>query len=405
MRILIAAIGHYTEMPSGSARVAWDEALAFAKREHEVWVLAASRDVAAPRYEIVRGVHLLRFSPQRHPVWHPSRSSEHASAAREVLQKYLPNVDLIHGHVPLAASAAADFYGPHVPMAYTLHSPSRLEMAIEWCRGPLGRRMLAPIGLALINRMERKCLDRSSVITALSKYTVSLAAQCHSAELAGRIQVIPGWADSDRFIPVDDVKIARRTLGWDFDAPVFFTLRRLVSRMGLDRLLHAAAALRREGLRFQVVIGGTGPQAAKLADLAHRLELDSTVQFLGRVRDDDLPLTYGACDAFILPTAELECFGLIALEALSAGRPVLATPVGAIPEILEPLERQWLANSATAEDIASLMRDFLKHRLPSHSPHRLHRYVVSTYNHATLVSQLLDTISSAADHALACDAG
>jgi glycosyltransferase involved in cell wall biosynthesis len=48
------------------------------------------------------------------------------------------------------------------------------------------------------------------------------------------------------------------------------------------------------------------------------------VTFLGRVEDRLLPLAYAACDAFVLPTRALECFGLIALEALSAGRPVLS---------------------------------------------------------------------------------
>jgi glycosyltransferase involved in cell wall biosynthesis len=77
---------------------------------------------------------------------------------------------------------------------------------------------------------------------------------------------------------------------------------------------------------------------------------------------------YGACDAFVLPTAELECFGLIALEALACGRPVLATPVAAIPEVVSNFEKAWLASSAEEGAIADLLHAYLSGRLPVHSP-------------------------------------
>ncbi len=61
---------------------------------------------------------------------------------------------------------------------------------------------------------------------------------------------------------------------------------------------------------------------------------------------------YGAADAFVLPTSELECFGLPVLESLACGRPVLAAPVGAIPELLRPFEPAWLADGSSPEAIA-----------------------------------------------------
>ena len=403
MRILIAAIGHHTATPSGSSRVAWDEAQAFAEGGHEVWVLAPANS-PGPFHETVRGVHLLRFWPREHSSWSLGRVRAHSDAAQDVLHEYLPTVDLIHGHVPLTTAAAIEFYGPNVPLAYTLHSPSRMEMAVQWRNVSLGKRLMAPAALALINRLEKKCLSRASVITALSKYTVRAAEQCHGRAIAERIQVMPGWVDSNRFVPLHDLIQARRALGWSPDLPVFFTLRRLVPRMGLDQLLHAAAEVRRGGDRFQLVIGGAGPLANMLAELTRKLQLESTVQFMGRIADEMLPLAYGACDAFVLPTAELECFGLIALEALSAGRPVLATPVGAIPEVLEPIEPRWLAKSAGAHDIAALIRDFLRNQLPSRAPEYLHSYVASKYSQAILLPKLLSYVGSVDHEAQACNA-
>jgi glycosyltransferase involved in cell wall biosynthesis len=103
-----------------------------------------------------------------------------------------------------------------------------------------------------------------------------------------------------------------------------------------------------------------------------------------------LPLAYAACDAFVLPTAELECFGLIALEALSAGRPVLATPVGAIPEIIRKYETSWLANSAKVEDIAELLEQYLSGKLPEYTPDQLHKQTDRDYNSGKLLDEFVE---------------
>src|SRR5207249_11624167 len=60
--------------------------------------------------------------------------------------------------------------------------------------------------------------------------------------------------------------------------------------------------------------------------------------FLGFIPDETLPSYYHAADVFVLPTRELEGFGLVTVEALACGTPVLGTPVGATPEVLSGLE-------------------------------------------------------------------
>jgi glycosyltransferase involved in cell wall biosynthesis len=111
---------------------------------------------------------------------------------------------------------------------------------------------------------------------------------------------------------------------------------------------------------------------------------------LGRISDLELPLAYAACDAFVLPTAELECFGIIALEALSAGRPVLATPVGAIPEVISRFDSSWLARSAEVEDITDLLRRYLEGKLPEHTPKQLHDQVQRDYNQTRLLDIFIE---------------
>ncbi len=82
------------------------------------------------------------------------------------------------------------------------------------------------------------------------------------------------------------------------------------------------------------------------------------MRFLGFIEDSELPLYYQASDAFVLPTRELEGFGLVAVEALACGTPVLGTPVGAIPELLRGLQPDLLFEGIGPEGIAS---GILKH--------------------------------------------
>jgi glycosyltransferase involved in cell wall biosynthesis len=389
MKILLATIGHYIDGPGGSPKVALDEANALVRHGHEVWMLAQG-DGSKPEYELAEGIHYLRYVPSRVQPWNPARASNHQAAAASLLSRYLPHIDAIHGHVPLTALAAMDFYGDSVPASYTIHSPVKMEMAIVWKNSNFMRRFLSSAGLGVINRFEAECLKRAKAITALSRYTIDCIGTIHGRALSEKIQLIPGWADTNRFALAADSDRAKCELGWPNDRPTLFTLRRLVARMGLDRLLEACYLLSKQHLEFRLVIGGDGPLRKTLEQQSRALSLGGTVSFLGRLPDETLPVAYAACDAFVLPTAELECFGLIALEALSVGRPVLATPIGAIPEVVGEVEPSWLSKSASAHDIADLISRFLRGELKRHPAIELHNHVVQNYSFERVIEQFID---------------
>ncbi len=398
MKVLLATVVHWQDMPTGSAKIAFEEAEELCRRGHDVWVLALGAP-GQPEHELRNGIHFLRYSPPMVAAWNPARGFAHQKAASAVLARQLPRVDAIHGHIPLTTLAALNFYGDSVRSCYTIHSPSKMEMAIEWRSSGFLRRITGPLGLEMINRIEGECLRRSNAMTALSRYTIDCIGKLHGPQLAKRVQCIPGWVDSSRFVPIADRGRAKSQLGWPADVPVLFTLRRLVSRMGLDRLLNAAHLLLQEGLRFHLVIGGSGPLRTKLEQQAMTLGINNSVSFLGRVEDRVLLLAYAACDAFVLPTAELECFGLIALEALSAGRPVLATPVGAIPEVVRNFDSAWLAQSAETVDIAKLLGSYLAGKLPEHEPKQLHDQAHRDYSRDRLLSEFIEATVEGKDHA------
>jgi hypothetical protein len=233
MKVLIAAIGHFKDAPTGSSRIAFDEAAELARRAEDVWVLAPGAP-SLPEHEMKDGIHLLRYVPAKVNPWDPSRRSGHQEAAGAVLARHLPKVDVVHGHVPLSCLAALDFYGDSVRCCYTVHSPAKMEMAIVWRNSGFLKRVAAPVGLAMINRMEAQCIGRSRMVTALSQYTIDCIGKMHGKGVARKLQLIPGWVDTSRFIPVKDRRVARAQLRWPTDIPILFTLRRLVARMGLS---------------------------------------------------------------------------------------------------------------------------------------------------------------------------
>jgi SAM-dependent methyltransferase len=170
---------------------------------------------------------------------------------------------------------------------------------------------------------------------------------------------IPGGADLHRFRPADDRAGVRAQLGLPKEAPLLLTVRNLEVRTGVDTLLRAMPRVLSRREDAQLLIAGAGSLRAELETLAASLGIATQVRFLGFVPDAELPLYYQAADCFVLPTRELEGFGLVTVEALACGTPVLGTPIGATPELLDPLDPTLVFDAATPEAIGDGVLRFL----------------------------------------------
>ena len=156
--------------------------------------------------------------------------------------------------------------------------------------------------------------------------------------------------------------------------------------MGLDNLLHALVIVKKRGFCPFTVIGGSGSLRLSLEKLRDELGLHECVRFMGFVPADQLPQAYAACDASIIPTAQLECFGIIALEALACGKTTLVTPIGALPEVMRNFQTEWIARDATAGGIADLMSAFLNDRLPPCSARDVRDVIERKYSYERALS-------------------
>jgi glycosyltransferase involved in cell wall biosynthesis len=387
-RVVIPMLGLQSDAPGGSARIAWDEAMQLARLGHDVWVVAPDVVGGAPEREEHDGIHILRYSLPDHAPMNPRRASAHQKATERLLRTHLTGTThVLHGHAPLQYAGALAAVSPQTRLVYTVHSPAALEALASAPEARGLARLLVRAQAAMLRRLERTLLERTQVIHVLSAYTERLLVEEH-ALAPERMTRIPGWVDTDRFRPATDRAGLQRSLGWP-EGRVLFTLRRLVPRMGLDRLLHAFCEARKSASDVSLVIAGDGPLRASLESLASDLGFAGSVRFEGRASDEALPQMYAAADAFVLPTAALECFGLIALEAFASGRPVLATPVGAIPEVVGAVEPLWLAENSSVAALTRLLSDWLAGRLPGRAPADLHAVVVRDYSQERRLSELI----------------
>lgn len=386
--VVIPMFRFHPDAPSGSTRIAWDESLQLARAGHDVWVVAPDVLGGMPEREERDGVHVLRYVQPRHAAWDPRRASAHQDATGGLLRRYLTEpIDVLHGHAPLQYAGALAAASPRTRLVYTVHSPAALEALASAPEARGLTRVRVRAQAAMLRRVERSFLERTQVVHVLSAYTERLLLEEHALE-PGRMTRIPGWVDMERFGPVNDRVGLRRSLGWP-ERRALFTLRRLVPRMGLERLLRAFAEVRKSARDVSLVIAGDGPLRGSLEALASNLGLAGSVRFEGRVPDEALPRMYAAADAFVLPSAELECFGLIALEAFASGRPVLATPVGAIPEVVGAVEPLWLAENGGVEALTRLLSDWLSGRLPEHAPADLRAVVGRDYSQERRLSEMI----------------
>ena len=150
----------------------------------------------------------------------------------------------------------------------------------------------------------------------------------------------------------------RRELGLDDTQSVVVMACRLVEQKGVSDALQAFAGTRADFPQARLLIAGDGPLRSRLQDEAAQAGLTGSVRFLGW--RDDVQELLAACDVFLMPSL-WEGFGLVLLEAMAQGLPVLASRVSAIPEVVVDGETGILAPSrdvpAFRDALLTLLRD------------------------------------------------
>jgi phosphatidylinositol alpha-mannosyltransferase len=219
--------------------------------------------------------------------------------ARALLRRLRP--DVVHVHEPLVPWTGVAAVGVDVPVVGTFHAWSDADRAYRLAR-PVGRRLL----------------DRLADAVAVS----DAAAGYHAGALGvppSRFTVVPNGVEVARFAGAEPFPELV-----DDPRPVLLFVGRLERRKGLEPMVRAFTLLKAERPDVRLVVVGDGAERARCeALLPARLRAD--VDFVGRVAQADLPRYYASCDLYVSPALGGESFGIVLLEAMAAGAPIVAS--------------------------------------------------------------------------------
>jgi D-inositol-3-phosphate glycosyltransferase len=273
--------------------------------------------------------------------------------------------DLIHAHYWLSASVARSLASrwslPRIQMFHTLGLVKR-EVMDEDIDGESDVRVT----------IERQAAAESAALVAASEIELGELRELYGADPA-KIHVIPCGVDPNLFRPMRTAD-ARERLGRDQCQRIVLFVGRIEQIKGIDVLLRALGLLfiRRPDLRSDVcllIVGGAldpgddaneSEKIQELRRLVHEHRMEANVDFVGSLDQENLALYYAAADVCAVPSLT-ESFGLVALEAMACGTPVVGTRVGGLQTLIEHGESGLLVpagdDQALADSIEQVLTD------------------------------------------------
>ncbi|MEM6755158.1 MAG: glycosyltransferase family 4 protein [Cyanobacteria bacterium P01_C01_bin.38] len=279
--------------------------------------------------------------------------------------------DAVNLHFALYSLPILDLIPDSVPITFNFHGPWASESQEEGLDN-----ITALLKKTIIEKTTYKRCHRFIV---LSKAFGNILHQKYQVPWE-KIHIIPGGVDINRFKPGLSIQEARTKLGWSGERPTIFTSRRLVHRVGVDKLIAAIAQIKPKIPDIYVAIAGRGPLQTSLQQQVTELGLEDNVEFLGFLPDELLPVAYQAADLSIMPSQSFEGFGLAIVESLACGTPVICTPVGGMPEILEQFSPNLITDSIEVNAIAKKLEQVFLGEIVKPSREECREYAVNNFD-------------------------
>lgn len=305
------------------------------------------------------------------------------SAIREEVRVFRPDSVAIHFalYAVLGMRELAD-----TPSVMHFHGPWAFESMVE---NP------DSFQTRIKQAIERRVYRNTTRQVVLSKAFGAILSEKYGVP-SDTIDVIPGGVDVTRYESVLTRNQAREKLNLPLDRPIVVVVRRLVRRMGLEDLLDALVTLRKKWPDLLVVVAGRGALREELEARAQASGVTDSLKFTGYVADEDLPLLYRAADLSIVPTVALEGFGLITVESLASGTPVLVTPVGGLPEVVTGLCADLVLPSTGAAAIVDGIDGFLSGALKLPDSAACNAYARANFDLPVMARRTVETYRKAA---------
>lgn len=235
-------------------------------------------------------------------------------------------------------------------------------------------------------RFERRNVRRSDLVVAPSAYAARRLVDVYAVP-AERIRIVPPAFDHDRWMRAlaGAPRLSRA-------GPVVLAVARLYARKNLAALIAAAAPLARMTPGVQVRIVGEGPERPRLAEAIRRHGADGCVRLAGHLPFERLAAEFANADVFCLPSRQ-EGFGLVFLEAMAAGIPIVAARASSTPELVRDGVNGSLIDPGDPNAIAGALASLLADGARRAAMGRRNAEMARQFAPATIASRFLTAIA------------
>lgn len=327
----------------GLARHVEDLSAAIAESNNEIHVVTVGSE-DSPEYEIVGGVHIHRFEP--YPVDTPDFFTwilQLNVKMQEVIARLVRtqgHFDIVHSHDWLTAFAgAAAKHAYQIPLIATIHATEA------------GRNNgLHNDHQRYIGSVEWWLAYEAWRIIVCSKHMRNEIEGLFSAP-RDKIDILPNGVNAKKFESLKIEPGFKSKFASDFEKIVLF-VGRLVQEKGVQILIESAPAIIRAFPNAKFVIAGKGPIEGELRNRAQATGLGDKIMFAGYIDDDTRNKLYSVASVAVFPSL-YEPFGIVALEAMAAGTPVVVADTGGLSEIVTHGEDGLKAYRGNANSLAN----------------------------------------------------
>jgi glycosyltransferase involved in cell wall biosynthesis len=327
---------------AGTGNVCFHNARVLAKRGHDVRVIAP----------IWPGT-----------IWNPPQVAVHrldtrirvgnASILKGVVRR-LDNLDLIHLHLPFIGTAeqvALLAKIRRIPLVVTYHN-DLIGTGLRGIQFIGYQRLVVPTILGVAQRICVVTQGHAAASKGLGKLVASNDK---------RLTVMPNGVDTTKFKDSDNRHVIRQMMGIPDEAFVLIFVGALDAAhyfKGLDVLMEAIS-LSHVPATWLMVVGG-GELQSSFEDRADQLGISDRIRFAGPVPNERLPSYLSAADVLVLPSTEVESFGIVLIEAMACNRPVIATSLPGISEVVSNSCDGYLVPPGDSEALADCIRSVIQ---------------------------------------------
>lgn len=329
MRILILSWEYPPHIVGGLGRHVAALARELVADGHQVHVVTRGKPGDSAQAEgWFDGIHVVRVSeaPPAIPFedlvpWVLSFNNRVTSAAGRLLREYA--IDVIHAHDWLVAYAAATLKEIwEIPVVATIHA-TEYGRHQGWLPEPMNR---------LIHQVEWWLTYEARRVITCSRYMREQVERIFELPPA-KVDVVPNGVDPKDFeVDARQVRAFRASLTPPHTSMVLFA-GRLEYEKGVQTVLDALRQVQHEVGPTRLFVAGVGTYSQALRRRVRELGLEADVRFTGFLEDHELRLHYAAADVAVVPSI-YEPFGLVAVEAMACGTPVIVADTGGLREIV-----------------------------------------------------------------------